>query len=349
MREVILTGIRSNNKITIGNYFGAILPIIKRSNDTSSQYDIHLFIPDLHSITTEINYLDLYNNTINHLKFFVAAGLPLDNPNVHIYRQSFVSAHSELAWILGCFSGFGELSRMTQFKDKSLNNKNLSVGLFNYPVLMVADILLYNTTYISVGEDQVQHLEFTRNLAQKFNSKFGNIFVIPKELKSQNKFFKIDKPLRIKDLYNPDKKMSKSSESDKGVIFLEDDPEISAEKIKKATTDNLSKINYDPELQPGISNLIELLSLLDNVSIQDILKDWKDDSRYSDFKNVVAETYTNFANDFKLKLSQVDENKILKKLESDEVKMNQIANETLLKVQKAVGLRKWPNKAKKYD
>lgn len=340
MRDVILTGIRSNNKITLGNYFGAILPIIKLANDKSSQYDIHLFIPDLHSITTEINYQDLYNNTINHLKIFVAAGLPLDNPNVYIYRQSYVSAHSELAWILECFSGFGELSRMTQFKDKSLNNKNLSVGLFNYPALMASDILLYNTTYVPVGEDQVQHLEFTRNLAQKFNSKFGDIFIVPKDIKSQNKFFNIDKPLRIKDLYNPDKKMSKSSESDKGVIFLEDDPEISAEKIKKATTDNLSNINYDLKSQPGISNLIEILSLLDNVSIKNILKDWKDDSRYSDFKNVVAESYLNFAKEFRKKLNQVDEGKILKKLQSDEVKMNQIANQTLLKVQKAVGLRK---------
>lgn len=340
MKPVVLTGIRSNNKITIGNYFGAILPIIKLAKDKSKDYTINLFIPDLHSITTEIDYKSLYDNTINHLKAFVAAGLPIDNPNVHIYRQSYISAHSELAWILECFANFGELSRMTQFKDKSLNNKSPSVGLFNYPVLMAADILLYNAKYVPVGEDQIQHLEFTRNLAQRFNSKIKKVFIVPEDISEQNKFFDVDKPLKIKDLHNPTKKMSKSNESDKGVIFLADDPELSADKIRKATTDNLSKINYDPLNQPGISNLIEILSLLENISINDVLKDWSKDSRYSDFKNIVAESYQNFDHNFKIKLNQVDETKVLEKLANDEKLMNQIANTTLLKVQKAIGLRK---------
>ena len=340
MKPVILTGIRSNNKITIGNYFGAILPIINLAKNKSKDYIINLFIPDLHSITTDIDYNSLYDNTIENLKIFVAAGLPIDDPNVHIYRQSFVSAHSELAWILECFASFGELSRMTQFKDKSSNNKNPSVGLFNYPVLMAADILLYNASYIPVGEDQIQHLEFTRNIAQKFNSKFNNILIVPKSIKEQNEFFKIKKPLRIKDLSNPSKKMSKSSDSDKGVLFLKDDPILSAEKITKATTDNLAKINYDPINQPGISNLIDILSLLEGNSIEDILKDWKDDSRYLDFKNVVSKSYLDFANNFINKLNKVSEHEILAKLSKDEELMNKIANETLLKVQKAVGLRK---------
>lgn len=340
MKPVILTGIRSNNKITIGNYFGAILPIINLAKNKSKDYIINLFIPDLHSITTDIDYNSLYDNTIENLKIFVAAGLPIDDPNVHIYRQSFVSAHSELAWILECFASFGELSRMTQFKDKSSNNKNPSVGLFNYPVLMAADILLYNASYIPVGEDQIQHLEFTRNIAQKFNSKFNNILIVPKSIKEQNEFFKIKKPLRIKDLSNPSKKMSKSSDSDKGVLFLKDDPILSAEKITKATTDNLAKINYDPINQPGISNLIDILSLLEENSIEDILKDWKDDSRYLDFKKVVSKSYLDFANNFINKLNKVSEHEILAKLSKDEELMNKIANETLLKVQKAVGLRK---------
>ena len=340
MSVVVLTGIRSNNRVTLGNYLGVMLPIIKMAQQKADDYQINLFIPDLHSITTEVDYSKIYQNTIDHLKLFIAAGLPVDHPNVHIYRQSYISAHCELTWILDCFASFGELSRMTQFKDKSQNNHNPSVGLFNYPVLMAADILLYNANYIPVGEDQIQHLEFTRNLAQRFNYKFNDIFTVPEEITKQNKFFGIQKPLRIKDLVNPNKKMSKSSNSDRGVIFLEDDPKVSMNKINKATTDNLAKISYDPINQPGISNLIEILSLLEDVSIKEIVKDTLKETQYSDFKEIVAKSYYKFANNLLNNLKKVDEKKLIAKLSSDEALMNNIANQTLNKVQKAIGLRK---------
>jgi len=233
-KPVILTGVRANNNIHIGNYFGAILPIINMAKRRSDEYDINLFIPDLHSFTTPIDHSKLYGSILNNARVYTAAGLPLDNSSIHLYRQSCISAHSELAWILDCFTGFGEMSRMTQFKDKSdiidinevidtilqrcdkkydinstVSYKDIrgsiklfaaafdgfnktsptSVGLFNYPVLMAADILLYGATYVPVGDDQTQHLEFTRDIAERMNRKFGDLFIVPKPVIQQHQFF----------------------------------------------------------------------------------------------------------------------------------------------------------------
>jgi tryptophanyl-tRNA synthetase len=188
-KEVILTGIRANNDLHIGNYFGALLPIIDMAKNKSSEYQVNLFVTDLHSFTTPIDHSKLQAQIINNLKIFAAAGLPLDNDSIRIYRQSYIPAHSELTWILDCFTGFGEMSRMTQFKDKSRQlarnsdvqinpdfeykrlgpNAYTTVGLFNYPVLMAADILLYGAKYVPVGADQTQHLEFTRDIAERLN------------------------------------------------------------------------------------------------------------------------------------------------------------------------------------
>src|SRR3954469_18000017 len=181
-KEVILTGIRANNDLHIGNYFGALLPIIDMAKNRSDEYQINLFVPDLHSFTTPIDHSQLQTQTMNNLKIFAAAGLPLDNDNIHIYRQSYIPAHSELTWILDCFTGFGEMSRMTQFKERSANlgNDRVSLGVFNYPVLMAADILLYGAKYVPVGDDQSQHLEFTRDVAQRLNAQFKQeLFIIP--------------------------------------------------------------------------------------------------------------------------------------------------------------------------
>ena len=177
-KPVILTGLRANNDLTLGNYFGALLPMIDMATTKASDYQINLFVPDLHSFTTPINHRELHTQIMHNIKLFVAAGLPLDHPDIHIYRQSYIPAHSELTWILDCFTGFGEMRRMTQFKDKSakLNDDRVSVGLFNYPVLMAADILLYNAAYIPVGEDQTQHLEFARDIAMRLNMQFGDVF-----------------------------------------------------------------------------------------------------------------------------------------------------------------------------
>lgn len=371
-KPVILTGVRANNNIHIGNYFGAILPIINMANRHSSEYDINLFIPDLHSFTTPIDHSKLYDSILNNARVYTAAGLPLDNPSIHLYRQSRISAHSELAWILDCFTGFGEMSRMTQFKDKSkklhddqisfarrssnasihllralgiIGGDIISVGLFNYPVLMAADILLYGATYVPVGDDQTQHLEFTRDIAERMNRKFGDLFIVPKPVIQQHQFFGKDQGLRIKDLVNPAKKMSKSDESGKGIIFLSDDPKSAHKKIMSATTDSIGKVQYDKENQPGISNLLEILTLVRQdagreVTLEQTANEYFGMDRYGDFKRIVANEVAEFLENFQNRLAAVDERAIEEKLASSEKDMSVVANETLYRVQKAVGLRK---------
>ena len=364
-KPVILTGIRANNDLHIGNYFGALLPMIDMATKHAGEYQINLFVPDLHSFTTPIDHSKLYSQIMHNLKLFVAAGLPLDNPDIHIYRQSYISAHSELTWILDCFTGFGQMARMTQFKDKSLKLANdalqdagallvkanpgdasvelidgaVSVGLFNYPVLMAADILLYGATYVPVGEDQTQHLEFTRDIAERMNARFGQLFVVPKPVKDQHAFFGKDQGLRIKDLVDPGKKMSKSDEPAKGIIFLGDDPEAAAKKIMSATTDSVGMIHLDREKQPGIYNLLQLLALLEGRLLEEVAKDYEGKTSYGELKSVVAEKMKSFLVDFQSSLASVDEVAIQTKLELSEAAMREIADKTLYKAQQAVGLR----------
>ncbi len=381
---VILTGLRANNDLHIGNYLGALLPLVDMAKTKSSEYQINLFVPDLHSFTTPIDHSKLQEQIIQNLRVFVAAGLPLDNDNVHIYRQSYVPAHSELTIILNSFTGFGEMSRMTQFKEKgrvtqldlddinpgltrspinetlaNLQRQNeelikyiqkslypiidkerfVSVGLFDYPVLMAADILLYNATYVPVGDDQTQHLEFTRDIAERMNNKFGELFVVPKAVKEQHAFFGKDQGLRIKDLQDPSKKMSKSDESEKGIIFMSDSPEEAKKKIMSATTDSLANVAYDPENQPGIANLLQIHALLSAQSLEDSTKQFEGQTQYGEFKAAVADVVASFLADFQNKLVEINDEKLLTKLKKDEELMNEIASQTLQKVQKAVGLR----------
>ncbi len=201
-KPVILTGVRANNELTIGNYFGAMLPIIEMANQRAGEYQVNMFVPDLHSFTTPINHDELQGQIMHNARLFAAAGLPLDNDDILLYRQSYVPAHSELTWILDCFTGMGEMERMTQFKDKSsrLGDDRVSVGLFNYPVLMACDILLYGAQYVPVGDDQTQHLEFTRDIAGRMNSRFGELFTVPHSVDKQHEFFGKGQGLRIMDL-----------------------------------------------------------------------------------------------------------------------------------------------------
>ena len=340
-KPVILTGLRANNDLHIGNYLGALLPMIDMAKQKAGEYQVNLFVPDLHSFTTPIDHTTLREATLNNLRVYAAAGLPLDDQNVHVYRQSYIPAHSELTWILDCFTGMGEMGRMTQFKDKSgkLNEDRISVGLFNYPVLMAADILLYGSSYVPVGDDQSQHLEFARDIAARLNSQFDDLFVVPKAVAEQHKFFGKDQGLRIKDLSDPTKKMSKSDETGKGVIFLTDAPEVGYKKVMSAATDSIGEVHYDKEKQPGISNLLELHALLGNETLKDVIDHHDGDKSYGDLKKEVAEQVSDFLTDFQTKLAAVDDKVLLAKLESDEKLMNEQANQTLLKVQKAVGLR----------
>lgn len=340
-KTVIVTGIRANNDLHIGNYFGALLAMVDMATKRAGDYQVNMFVPDLHSFTTPVDHSVLFGQIMHNLKIFVAAGLPLDNPDIHIYRQSYIPAHSELTWILDCFTGFGEMSRMTQFKDKSgkLDEDRISVGLFNYPVLMAADILLYGASYVPVGEDQTQHLEFTRDIATRMNAKFGDLFVVPKPVKEEHEFFGSDQGLRIKDLVDPSKKMSKSDESTKGIIFLGDNPDEAAKKIMGATTDSTGSIHLDREKQPGISNLLQILALLQHRALEEVTHEYEGRTSYGELKSALAEQVCTFLRDFQQRLASVDEHALQGKLEASELAMRQVANETLIKIQRAVGLR----------
>ncbi len=360
-KPTILTGLRANNDLHIGNYFGAMLPMIDMAKQKSTDYQINMFIPDLHSFTTPVDHSQLYTQILHTARLFAAAGLPLNSDSIYLYRQSYMSAHSELTWILDCFTSFGEMSRMTQFKEKTqsltesfnvenvnpssekdvigLSKNPVSVGLFNYPVLMAADILLYDAEYIPVGDDQAQHIEFARDIVERMNSRFGDIFTVPKTVAKQHEFFGKDQGLRIKDLVNPHKKMSKSDESGKGVIFLGDEPTIAAKKVMAATTDTRGEIRFDKANQPGISNLLEIVTLLRGSNLQQTIEEFEGRTRYDDFKTVVASEVERFLMDFHARLEIIDNEVILAKLESSERELAPIANATLLRAQQAVGLR----------
>lgn len=393
-KPVILTGLRANNDLTLGNYFGGMLPMIDMAKTKADEFQINMFIPDLHSFTTPIDHDGLYEQVIQTARLFVAAGLPIQDERINLYRQSYIPAHSELTWILDNFTGFGEMSRMTQFKEKSSISRNqefmiidsisdekraeaeafiedqvqrgadrlavarsviekfydytsidtaernvASVGLFNYPVLMAADILLYGAKYVPVGDDQTQHLEFTRDIAERMNARFGELFVVPEPVKKQHEFFGKDQGLRVMDLMDPTKKMSKSDESGKGVIFLSDDPDVAAKKVMSATTDDKANVTFDRQDQPGISNLLEILALLRGTSVQDTAKEFEGQTRYGDFKKVVADEVKTFLADFQTRLSRVDDATVMRKLEESEASMNEQANTRLYAVQQAVGLR----------
>jgi len=339
-KEVILTGIRSNEEPTLGNYLGAFVPMVQLQQHYAGRYQLNMFVPDLHSFTTPIDHTTLYENTLTNLKYFIAAGLDITDEHTFLYRQSFIPAHSELTWILDCFTGFGEMSRMTQFKEKSADtNNNVTVGLFNYPVLMAADILLYNARWVPVGEDQFQHLEITRDIALRMNHKFGELFTIPEPTAKQTAFIQRDTGLRIRSLTNPEKKMSKSSTDQKSKINLADTPAQARKKIMAATTDSLGVINFDWQRQPGITNLLQLLAILTNRPQAEVNAEWVGQTQYGPLKRAVAEAVAAFLTDFQARLADISDETLLATLERSERAMNEVANTTLLRVQKAVGLR----------
>lgn len=335
-KPVILTGLRANNDLHIGNYFGALMPLIDMAKQKSEQYQVNLFVPDLHSFTTPINHEDLQSSIMQNLRVFVAAGLPIENDSVFVYRQSYIPAHSELTWILNCFTGMGEMSRMTQFKDKSgsLGEDRISLGLFNYPVLMAADILLYGAKYIPVGDDQTQHLEYTRDIAERMNSQFGDLFIVPEPVKKQHELFGKDQGLRIRDLQNPNKKMSKSDEFGKGVIFLTDSTGEARKKIMSAETDSLGDIQYDYSTRPGVSNLLDIYQLLGGD-----MGEFIGQNQYGALKTAVSDKICEFLSDFQTRLESVDMEDVMRHLEAGEMLMREVASQRLHKVQKAVGLR----------
>lgn len=335
--KTILTGIRVNGELTLGNFLGALVPMVRLANEHSQEMNINIFVPDLHTIISDVEG-DLRENTIRSLKYYIAAGLEL-NENVHIYRQSRVLAHAELCWILNTVATMGELNRMTQFKEKSEGKDSVNVGIFDYPVLMVADIILYSADYVPVGEDQFQHLELTRNLAERFNKKFGETFVLPAKTSEQVKFMEVGEGIRIRDLQNPEKKMSKSSRAENSKIMLSDDPARAAKKIMSATTDSVGKIQFDMLNQPGISNLLQIEALVTDTPLQDVIATWAGETHYGDLKQKVASSVSEFLSIFQANLAKIDDKQIIDLLEEGEEYANKVANAKLFEAEKAVGLR----------
>lgn len=258
----VLSGIQPTaDSYHLGNYLGAL----KQWIDLQDGYDAFYFIPDLHAITVEQNPEELRNRTIAGAAQLIALGI--DPEKSTLFVQSHVPAHAELTWVLQCLTGFGEASRMTQFKDKSAKqgSDRTSVGLFTYPILMASDILLYSPDYVPVGEDQRQHLELTRNLAERFNNKYGETFKVPEP-------FIPEGAAKIYDLQEPTSKMSKSGANPKGLVNLLDAPKTSAKRIKSAVTDDLGSVAFDRENQPGVSNLLVIQSALTGESIDSLVE-----------------------------------------------------------------------------
>lgn len=335
--KTILTGIRSNSVLTLGNYLGALLPMVRLANEHSDNFRVNIFVPDLHSIISDVDG-DLRENIIRTIKYYLAAGLEI-NDNVHLYRQSYVPAHSELCWILNCVATMGETSRMIQYKEKSKGQESCNVGIFDYPILMAADILLYDAEFIPLGEDQFQHIELTRNLAMRFNNRFGEIFTVPAKTSEQVKFMEVENAIRIRDLLNPEKKMSKSTAAENSKIMLDDEPEKAAKKIMSATTDSLGKIKFDMFNQPGISNLLQIEALVTNTPLQDVIATWAGETHYGDLKKKVAESVSTMLSIFQEKLATISDEEVYELLEAGERYANEVANKKLLEVQKAFHLR----------
>lgn len=335
--KTILTGIRVNSELTLGNFLGALLPMTRLANQHSKDHHINIFIPDLHTIIASIDG-ELQKNLIKEIKYYLAAGLEI-NQNVHLYRQSFVPAHSELTWLLNCVTTMGELSRMIQYKEKGSGSESANVGIFDYPVLMAADILLYDATYVPVGEDQFQHLELTRDIAIRFNKRFGEVFTLPAPTLAQAKFMGVEQGIRIRDLKDPTKKMSKSAVSPSSKIMLSDNPENAARKILSATTDNFALIKFDMFNQPGVSNLLQIESLLSNVPLQEVLTTWGGQTSYGDLKRKVASTVEGFLVEFQEKVDLIPDELVYDLLLDGESYANKVANAKLRKVQAVFGLR----------
>ena len=271
----IITGIQPSGVITLGNYIGAIKQMVKMQDE----YESYIFIADMHAITVPQDSKTLHDNIISLLALYIACGID-PNKNV-IFLQSENEYHANISWLLECLTPYGELSRMTQFKDKSSKNANFGVGLFTYPVLMAADILAYDVDYVPVGIDQKQHVELARDIAIRFNKKFGDTFKIPD--------VKISKSgTKIMDLVNPTKKMSKSSDNPKATIRILDNPEEIRKKIMSATTDSGCDIKFDVENKPGISNLINIVVALTGKTIQEVEEEFSG-KNYGEFKKYVAD------------------------------------------------------------
>ena len=321
----ILTGLKPSGELTLGSLIGGIEQSIKYQNE----YESFIFVPDLHAITVPQDAKILKERIKKNVALYIACGI--DPKKNIIYIQSENLYHTNLSWILECNTYMGEASRMTQFKDKSSKGENVSVGLFTYPILMASDILLYDADYVPTGIDQKQHVELCRDLATRFNNKYGYTFKLPEPMIPET-------GAKIMDLQDPSKKMSKSEENPKGVILLLDDEKAIRKKIMSAVTDSDTKVYYDPENKPGISNLITIYASLKEINIKEVEKEFIN-SNYGTFKKAVADLVVEKLTDIQNKY-----NKLINSKEIDDILdkgrdiTNKIAKEKYEEVVKKVGL-----------
>lgn len=324
-KKVLFSGMQATGNLTLGNYLGAL----KNWVTLSDEYECFYSVVDMHSITVRQDPATLRKRARTLLTLYIAAGLdPVKNC---IYYQSHVSAHAELAWILNCFTYMGELNRMTQFKDKSAKHAdNINAGLFTYPVLMAADILLYQADVVPVGNDQKQHLEITRDIAERFNNIYGDVFTIP-----EGYYGKVG--ARIMSLQDPSRKMSKSDENPNASIYLLDDPDTIMRKCKRAVTDSEGQILYRDE-QPGVKNLIDIYSACLGKTPEETVREFEGKG-YGDFKIAVGEAVVSVLKPLQDEVARLEKDKAYLDgiIKANAEKAGYFANKTLRKVQKKVG------------
>lgn len=321
----ILTGLKPSGELTLGSLIGCINQMVKLQDE----YDSFMFVPDMHAITVKQDPKMLRERIRKNVALYLACGVDPDKNT--IYLQSENLYHANLSWVLECTTYMGEASRMTQYKDKSSKGENVTVGLFTYPILMAADILLYDADYVPVGIDQKQHVELARDIALRFNKTYGDTFKMPEPMMS-------DVGVKIMDLQEPTKKMSKSDETYKGVILLLDDEKTIRKKIMSAVTDSDNKIYYDKDNKPGVSNLLTIYSSLKNISIEEA-EDYFKDYNYGNFKKKVADLVVSVLSNIQTKYNEIINGTMLDDiLDEGREKTCEIAKEKTLDVFRKVGL-----------
>ena len=326
-KQVLYSGMQATGSLTLGNYLGALKNWVSLHNE----YECFYGVMDLHSLTVRQNPTEFRQNARKLYALYIAAGL---DPEINcVYFQSHVSAHAELAWILNCFTYMGELSRMTQFKDKSQKHAdNVNAGLFTYPVLMAADILLYQAKVVPVGVDQKQHLEITRDIAERFNKIYGDVFTVPEPYIGK-------RGAKVMSLADPTKKMSKSDENLNATILLTDDRDTIIRKFKRAVTDSEAQVCYDPDTKPGISNLMEIYGAVSGKSKEEIASEFEGKG-YGDFKLAVGEAVADELAPLQERYEMLLKDKayIDDCIKKNDERAAYVSNKTLRKVKKKVGL-----------
>lgn len=323
-KKIVYSGIQPSGNLTLGNYIGAL----KNFSELQDEYNCLYCIVDMHAITVPQVPKDLRATSLDLASLYLAAGL--DPEKSILYIQSHVKQHAELSWILGTITGLGQLQRMTQYKDKAAKQKEINAGLLFYPVLMAADILLYGTDFVPVGDDQTQHIELTRDIAERFNSRYSETFVVPEMMRAK-------KGARIMSLQDPTAKMSKSDADENASIYIIEDDKATARKIKRAVTDSIGIINYTDD-QPGLKNLIDIYSVFADLTPDEIVKKYERVG-YGVFKEELAELVVDGLKPIRTKFKEIRQDKtyLEEVLKAGDEKAERLAERTMRKVRRKVG------------